>query len=98
MIISKNNTFLIKNKISKKVKFIRVLYAFKVNYNLILNKRFCVYRYYFHKDDNIIWYMNNNNKLVFILFIEKRLYKLLLTELGVYYVLWNIPVNVKTWY
>ena len=86
---------LIKNRILKKIKFIKVLHTPKINYNLILNRRLHTYKYYFYGDDNIIQYIDDNSKLAFIPFIEKGLYKLFLAEPGVYYISRNTPANIK---
>ena len=89
---------LIKDRTSKKVKFTRILYIFKVGYNLVLNRRFCVYKYYFYGGDDMIRRMNNNSKLIFVSFIEKGLHELLLVEPRVHYALRESLINVEIWY
>ena len=87
---------LTKDRIPKEVKFIRVLYAFKVGYNLVLNRRLRAHKYYFHGGDNMIRRMNNDNELVSALFIKKGLHELLLAGPGVHYASRKSPVNIKT--
>ena len=89
---------LIKNGISKKMKFIRVLYTFKINYNLVSNRRFRVYGYYFHGGDDTIRHINNNSELTSASLIKKGLYKFFLAGPGVHYVLQKSPINIKIWY
>ena len=75
---------LIKDRISKEMKFTKILHTFKVNYNLVSNRRFYIYGYYFYEDNNMIWCINNDSELVSVLFIERGLYKLFLAGPRVY--------------
>ena len=86
---------LIKNKISRKVKFIKILHAPKISYNLVLNRRLHAHKYYFHGDDDIIQHINNNNKLTFTSLIKKGLHKLLLAEPRMHYASQKNPINIK---
>ena len=89
---------LTKDETPRKVKLIKVLHTFKVDYNLVSNRRLHAHGYYFHGDDNTIRRMNNNSELASAPFIEKGLHKLLLAEPGVHYASQNTPVNVETWH
>ena len=89
---------LIKDKILKKMKLTRILHIFKINYNLVLNRRLCVHKYYFHEGDDTIWHMSNNSKLASAPLIEKGLHELLLAGPGVHYVSQNTPANIKIWH
>ena len=89
---------LIKDKISKKVKFTRILYIFKIGYNLVLNRRLHIHRYYFYKDNNMIRCMSDDSELASVLFIKKGLHKLLLAESGMHYASRKSPVNVEIWH
>ena len=89
---------LTKNRTPKKVKLIKILHVLKVGYNLISNRRLCAHKYYFHKDDNTIRHISDNNKLTSAPLIKKKLHKLLLVGPGVYYASQNTPVNVETWH
>ena len=89
---------LTKDGTPREIKLTRVLHAPKINYNLVSNRRLCAHRYYFHRDNDTIRRINNNNKLASAPFIKKGLHELLLAKPGVHYVLRKSPVNIKIWH
>ena len=87
---------LTKDGISREVKFIRVLHALKVGYNLVSNRRLCVYGYYFHGGDDTIRRMSDDSELASASLIERGLHELLLAGPGVHYASRESPINIKT--
>ena len=89
---------LTKDGTPREVKLIRVLYAPKVGYNLVSNRRLRAYGYYFYGGDDMIRRMSDNSELASVSFIEKGLHELLLAGPGVHYVSRKSPVNVEIWH